>query len=402
MKNTIAVRVTGLRRRVPSCTAVGAGGVALGAMLAVALCSASPLGAQGSLSSLGFGYPVGGMSTRAAGTGGAFGEFDPLSAINPASLGGLSRLVVSAQTEPEYRTVHVGSVREKTTAQRLPLISLIFPAGRGVAVGVSASTYLDRSYSTVTSGEVVFDGQKISTTDRTDVRGSIADLRAAAGWQLNSRFSVGASGHLITGDNLVSLERSFSDSLRFGDVLDSSRVEYFGTALSVGGEWRVLKGLAAIASYRMGNGIDSRIRDTVRTSATVPNRIGAAIRYDGIPGSVFAVGIDQQQWSSLRGLGSTLVQPNDATNWHAGAELTGPRFLGSQLLMRAGYAKNELPFGIGSSVVEERRISVGMGLPIANERAGFDFSLQRANRTLSGNVSRESAWLLGFGVQIRP
>ena len=32
--------------------------------------------AQGTLSGLGFGYPVGGTSTRAAATGGAFGEFD--------------------------------------------------------------------------------------------------------------------------------------------------------------------------------------------------------------------------------------------------------------------------------------------------------------------------------------
>ncbi|MBL0171452.1 MAG: hypothetical protein IPP90_12090 [Gemmatimonadaceae bacterium] len=375
-------------------------GLFAGVLLAVSL--APSLSAQGTLSGLGFGYPVGGLSTRAAATGGAFGEFDLLSPLNPASLSSISRTVITAQTEPEFRTLRAGKANDKTTAQRVPLLMLAFPVRDNVSVALSATTFLDRSYSTTVTGDVVIDGSSVSTTDHSDVRGSIADLRAAAGWRINDRFSVGFGAHMFTGDNLVARSRTFADSTKFGNVLDSSRVVYFGSALSVGGEWRVRKGFAAMVSYRKGGGIDSRVRDTVRTEANIPNRLGVGVRFDGIPGSIFAVGIDQQDWSRMRALGSSAVVPRDATNWHAGMEVAGPRMRGSPLLLRAGYARNALPFGIGSNVVDESRLTAGFGIPVAREQASLDFSIQKANRTLVGGGAKESAWMLGVGLQIRP
>ncbi len=374
---------------------------ALAALLAIAG-TAPVVESQGSLGGLGFGYPVGSTSIRAGATAGAFGEFDPLSPLNPAALGGLPRVVLSAQTEPEFRTTRIGGTNEKSTAQRVPLITLAIPLRAGVALGISASTLLDRSYSTITRGEVIFDGAPIATVDQLDVRGSIGDLRAAAGWRINDRFSVGLGGHLITGENLVARSQTFDDTSRFGGVIDSSRVVYFGTALSVGGEWRMRKGLAAMFSYRTGGGIETRVRDTVRSRADVPNRLGVGVRYDGIPGSVFAFGVEQQTWSRMGGLGSEFVQPRDATNWHAGAETAGPRWRGLPFLVRAGYARNQLPFGADGKVVNESRLTAGLGIPIAREQASIDLSIQRANRTLVGGAAKESAWLLGVGLQIRP
>ncbi|MCC6241913.1 MAG: hypothetical protein IT353_03690 [Gemmatimonadaceae bacterium] len=368
----------------------------------LAACSWSELGAQGSLGALGFGYPVGGTSTRAAGTAASFGEFDPLSPINPASLGGLPRTVITAQTEPEFRTLRVGTSKEKSTVQRVPLIMLAVPVRAGVAVSVSASTLLDRSYTTITRTDVILNGSTVQSTDQNDVRGAIGNLRVAAGWRINDRFSVGVAGHLLTGDNLLVRTRTFDDTSSFGSVLDSSRVVYFGTALSVGGEWRVRRGLAAMASYRKGNSMDVRVTDTVRASANVPNRVGLGIRFDGIPGSVFALGMERQDWSRMRALGSSLVQARDVTNWHGGAEVAGPRLRGLPVLVRAGYAKNALPFGVDGNVVDESRFTAGLGLPIAREQASLDLSLQRANRTLVGGTAKESSWLFGVGVQIRP
>lgn len=365
------------------------------------LVAGSTAEAQGTLSGLGFGYPVGGNSTRAAATGGSFAEFDAVSPRNPASVGGLARPLLAVQAEPEYRTLRVGDARERTTAQRIPLLFVALPVRRGVAVGLSASTFLDRSYTTVTRGEVALGGDTFQTTDRTDVRGSIGDLRAAVGWRPNERLSVGVGGHLFTGDNVVASERQFPDTTAFGSVLDTSRVTYYGTGVSVGAELAVVRGLAVSASYRSGFGMDSRVNDSVRTRANVPNRIGAAIRYDGIPGSIFAIGVERQEWTRMRGLGSALVEPRDATNWSAGAEVAGPRLRGSAVQLRAGYARNALPFGIGGRTVSESRITGGFGIPLANDAASFDFSVQRANRTLSGGDARESAWMLGLGVQVR-
>ena len=359
-------------------------------------------GAQGTLSVLGFGYPVGGLSTRAVATGGAFGEFDAISPRNPAALGGLPRTVIAVQTEPEYRTLRIGGLKESTTAQRVPLLLLAFPARNRVSVSLSATTFLDRSYSTATTGTVVVDGVTLPTRDSASVRGSIGDLRAAIGWRLNDRLSVGVGGHLFTGDNLVARSRSFADSSVFGNVVDSSRVTFFGHAVSVGTELQIVKGLAASASYRAGGKLEARVSDTVRSRANVPDRIGVALRYDAVPGAIFAVGLEQQRWSDMQGLGSSLVETHDATNWHAGAEVAGPRFMGSVLQLRAGYAQGTLPFGADGRTVKESRITGGFGLPLARDFASLDFSLQRALRSLSGGPGRESAWLLGVGIQIRP
>jgi len=358
--------------------------------------------AQGSLSGLGFGYPVGGTSTRAAATGGAFGEFDALSPLNPASLGGLQRTIITAQTEPEFRTLKFGSATEKSTAERVPLLMLVFPASRGVAFGLSASTFLDRSYTTLTTGTVVIEGQSISVRDQTDVRGSMGDLQGGVGWRINDRVRVGFAGHLFTGDNLVSRYRRFDDTLSFGSVNDSSRVEYYGMAASFGGEVQLVKGLALSGSYRVGGKLESRVRDTVKTQGKVPNRLGLSLRYDGVAGATFAAGIEKQSWSRMIGLGSSQVQAHDATNYHAGAELVGPKLRGLPTLVRVGYANNQLPFGVDGKMVAESRVTGGVGIPVARDFATLDLSLQRANRTLSGGGAKESAWLLGVGIQIRP
>jgi len=61
--------------------------------------------AQSNLSSQGFGFPTGQLSARAYGAGGALGEMDPLSPVNPASLGLLPSRILFLQMEPEFRTV---------------------------------------------------------------------------------------------------------------------------------------------------------------------------------------------------------------------------------------------------------------------------------------------------------
>jgi len=363
---------------------------------------ARPVGAQGSLSSVGFGYPVSGASTRVNGTGGAFADFDALTPSNAAVLGGLQRIVLGMQAEPEYRTLRVGAIRERTTSQRVPLVAILIPAGKGVGVGFSANSVLDRSYSTRTTGSAVIGSTTVPTTDQLDVRGAIGAMQAMVGWQATQFFKIGVGGHLMTGDNTVARERRFADTLNFGGVLDSSRVSYFGTALSVGGEVRLGAGLLATASYRKGNDLDSRIRDTVRTRAGVPNRLAGSLRFEGIPGSVFAVGFEQIDWARMAALGSSAVRVQNATNWHAGGEIVGPRLRGYPVLMRAGYAKVQLPFSPTSARVNEQRFTGGLGLPIARDAASIDLSIARASRVLVGGNAKEQAWQLGIGLQVRP
>jgi hypothetical protein len=373
--------------------------LALAMALAVPACS---LGAQGSLSSMGFGYPVPSVSTRVAGSGGALADMDAVTPQNPAVLGGLQRIVLSVQAEPEYRTLQLGTVTERTTSQRIPLLSILLPAGKGVGFALSAGSFLDRSYTTKTTGTALINGASVPTTDRLDFRGAVGMLRAGVGWQINRFFKIGAAGHLLTGENLVSRERRFADTLNFGGVLDSSRVTYFGRALSAGGEVRLFKGMAYTISYRSGFGMDTRVRDTVRTNASVPNQLAHSVRFDGIPGAILAVGIEQVAWTRMQALGSSSVRVQDATNWYVGGELSGPTMRGVPILFRGGYANKQLPFSPTAGQVTESRMAAGIGLPVAREAASIDLSVQRASRALGGGDARERSWLLGLGLQIRP
>jgi hypothetical protein len=375
--------------------------LALAMTLALAL-SAPSLRAQGSLSSMGFGYPVPSVSTRVAGSGGALADVDAVTPQNPSMLGGLQRIVLSVQAEPEYRTLQLGTVTERTTSQRIPLLAILLPAGKGVGFGLTAGSFLDRSYSTKTTGSALINGASVPTTDQLDFRGAVGMLRAGVGWQINRFLKIGAAGHLLTGENLVTRERRFADTLKFGGVLDSSRVTYFGRALSAGGEVRLFKGLAYTISYRSGFGMDTRVRDTVRTRASVPDQLAHSVRFDGIPGTVFAVGVEQVAWTRMRGLGSSDVRVRDAANWYVGGELSGPTMRGVPILFRGGYANRQLPFSPTAGQVTESRFAAGVGLPVARDAAMIDLSVQRASRVLGGGDARERSWLLGLGLQIRP
>ena len=376
------------------------------AMLRVALLTvAAPTvaAAQGTLSTQGFGYPVGPFSIRSVGTGGSFGEFDAISPVNPASIAGVQRAVLTAQTEPEFRTLKVGSVSESNRIQRVPLLLAAFSLPRNFGLALSAASFLDRSFSTATTGEANLGDEVVPTNDQYDVRGSMSDMRAAVGYRVNERLSVGIGGHVIVGSNDVVFARRFVDSIRFGSVVDTSTATYQGSALSIGADYRVLRNLSVAASYRHGNSLEARAERELAGSAKVPSRLGATARYTGIPGSVFAFGLEQVNWSAMNGLGSASSNAEDALNWHAGAEVAGPSLRSVPVQFRAGYARAQLPFGVGDREVKEHRIAGGIGIPLdRNLAASIDLSIQRVMRSVSGLDARENAWRFGLGVQIRP
>ena len=106
--------------------------------------------AQGTLSTQGFGYPTGEMSTRTLGTGGALGEIDPLSVSNPSSLINFGGAALYFQAEPEYRRLSVNGRSESSTIARYPLILASVPITGSLVAGISATNLLDRTFTTVT------------------------------------------------------------------------------------------------------------------------------------------------------------------------------------------------------------------------------------------------------------
>src|SRR5688500_8106791 len=112
----------------------------LAGLLTLAL-GASGAGAQGNLSTQGFGYPPGQLSTTAMSLGGATGELDPASALNPATAALWGASVLFMQYEPEIRTVTSSGASARTTTARFPMVGVSMPLGRRLTAQVSASTF---------------------------------------------------------------------------------------------------------------------------------------------------------------------------------------------------------------------------------------------------------------------
>jgi hypothetical protein len=123
--------------------------LAAAALVGAAAAAPARAAAQSSLGVQGFGYPSGQLSTRASGTGGALAEFDPVSPVNPSALLEFGRTFAAFQYDPEFRQLTAGSATQRNTIARFPVVAVGGPfARRRGMFGVSASTFLDRTFAT--------------------------------------------------------------------------------------------------------------------------------------------------------------------------------------------------------------------------------------------------------------
>ena len=383
---------------------------ALALVLAAPGIAPAPARAQGTLSGQGFGYPTGQLSTGSLGSAGSLGEFDPYSPINPASLAALAPLRRASfffQYDPEFRRVTNAGQSQTAMLARFPVVVAAIPVWRRGEIGLSASTYLDRTFSTTVVTTTQIGAERVGTTERIESRGSIGDLRVGGGWVFANAFRVGVAGHVLSGENRLVSARVFDDTTRFGSVADSSNLDYSGVAASVGAEWRVVRGLSFAGSYRKGGRLRTERDDSTVTSADAPDRMGVAVRMDRISGAALGASWSRTSWSNMRGLGSAALRVRDGTELAAGAEIVGPRYGDNIVVLRFGGRRRDLPFGVGAADVRETAFSGGIGAPLSGGRALIDFAVQHASRSAVGTVGagatpNERAWTLSFGFTVRP
>ena len=376
------------------------------ALAALAL-AAVPAEAQGTLAGQGFGFAPGQLSTRALATGGAIAQFDPISPINPASLGALTRTTVFVQYEPEFRQVRLDDESDGSRLIRYPLAFVAFPVSERLTIGLSSSTLLDRTWTSrfdftvpVTDGVAEGSGTFASS-------GAINDVRLGAAWSVGGRFRVGAGAHAITGQNRLAVNGIFvfPDSLGTGPLSERSIISYGGYAASLGADWRPSAVLSLAASALKGGTIRSYRNDSVQTSARVPDRLGMGVVYAGIRGASLAINADWQGWSSLESLRDPRIsslRAFDAWGVGLGAELEGPSWFQQAVPVRAGLRYRMLPFGAGDEQVREVAIGSGLGIPVARGRGTLDLGIQRASRSANGVEAKETAWTLSVGLTVRP
>jgi len=357
-------------------------------------------GAQGSLSTLGFGYPMGGLSARAVGSGASLAGIDPQSPVNPAAIVLNARAQGYAQYEPEFRTVDASGARTSTTTSRFPLF--IVTGRQGLATfSLSFSSFMDRTWVNTYADTQSLGTERIASTVVTQSVGGISDGRVAMAWSFSERLHVGAAVHVYPGQNRVSVGRAFSDSSHAGSFQVGNEYSFAGTAMSFGAVYIPGAHFILSGDLRAGGALTMRRGDsTVVGEGKVPFRYGVSASYDGIPGSVFNLRIGGEHWSDLRGLGAPTLGLDDATEVAVGTEIAGPRISGTPLMIRAGYRTRGLPFTYAASAVKESSVAGGVGVPLVGGRAIVDVGVSRASRTSAG-IS-EKAWVVSVGVGIRP
>lgn len=363
--------------------------------------------AQGSLSGQGYGYPPGELSTRALGSGGGLAEFDPVSPINPASLASFGRTAFAFQYDPEFRTTQVGGATAHNTIARFPVVAIAVPFHQRFTFGFSASTLLDRSFTTQYTTTTPIGGQDVLANETIESRGSISDLRLGAAAYVSRWLRVGVGVHRLTGQNRLVSGRRFVDSTQFGSVSDSSTLSFTGSALSVGAEVTPVRGLSIAGSARRGGSLRTERMDTVVTRADAPDRYGIGVRVDRITGASFAVSYAQTRWSNMQTLGSATLDARDTHELGGGVEAVGPSIGIAPTILRLGARRRTLPFGIDGAQIRETDYTGGLGLPFSGGRALADLAVQRSLRNPDGGTAavqgaRERAWTLSIGFTLRP
>lgn len=361
---------------------------------------AASASAQGTLSSQGFGYPAGGLSTHAESLGGSIAESDALSPLNPAALNSWGRPGFYFQYDPEFRSVHANGQTDHTLTARFPLLAGALNIGSRFTLGISSTTLLDRTWETTHSGFAHFGPDSTLYAERFTTDGAINDVQAGLGFLLLPNLSIGVAGHVLAGQNRLLITREFADT-NYAVFRQGSTLSYSGHSLSAGISWRPLPVLSLGVSGNTGGTMRSSRNDTSLTSARAPKRLGFGTVFGGLTGILLSANAEWNGWSSMNGLAESEIKAVDGWDWGVGAEARLPSMFGAEYPVRLGYRHRILPFEASELPVHETDYSVGLGIPINRGRSRVDLSVARAIRSANLDVS-EHAWILSAGFFVRP
>ena len=369
------------------------------------MAAAAPLGAQGNVSTQGYGYPQGQLSARALSMGGSIGEIEPGSALNPAALGRLASRAVLFQIEPEYRSVTSAARTDRTTTARYPLVNIGVPFGERIVIGVAASSLLDRTWQTTSTKTQNIGGDDVETTAEEASQGAINDLRFSTTWTNRRWLYVGVGISAVTGRNVMTTFEQYSDSA-FSPYSSNRILSYTGSALSAGVQMLSDRFNTVVGfSSRMGNSLKMKANDTTLARGDVPSRFGASAAFTGLQGTVLAVRVNRDQWSAMTPMLSNAAageKAHDAWDLGIGGEFTGPRVLGQTVMLRTGGRSRTLPFEAAGKTVSEKSAGLGTGLNFGGGRMSADLTLVRQWRSADLPSISERAWTFSLSLTARP
>jgi hypothetical protein len=371
-------------------------------LVLLTLCALAPVPgiAQNSVFGVhGIGYPGRPVSARVRALGGGPGVFDARSAINPASISGLGRLVVTASSATSLRNyTALDSIVTGLSETRFPFALIgTGVAGTPISIALSYSGYAEQSYDLVTFDSVTIRDDIYGVTDRVRSAGAVADIRGAVAWRIVPRLSVGGAVHVLSGLLQLNSDRVFSNSVYF-PLHASERVALSGYGLSAGVMLTASQALSIAASVRSDTELSSKVESTVTGRVELPTSYSAGVFLAPHRAIRWSTTVERHLWSAAGPDLEAAGGANAFDTWAlgSGVELGG----GSGAPLRVGGRYAQLPFSPTAEQATEFVVSAGSALGFAGGRASFEASVERVMR--SGANAEERAWHFMFALTVMP
>lgn len=369
------------------------------------LATHTQLAAQSLLANRGLGWVVQPTDARARGLGGVSlgllgGE---LGWTNPADAVGMPAPGLKVGFEYDAFSAEYGERSSDGGTARFPLILGGFPIGSRGVVTVGAAGYLDQNWAIEREDTLLIDTDTVPVLDRFTSEGGVTQLRLGAGYAVLSSLSLGVGVDLYLGGTEREAGRLFPREARPRCCREAWT--YSGTGGVVGLEWSPGEALAVAGSVSFGGTLEAESRDTVGNGASFSIPTRGAVGASGRVATDLLVALSGE-WTGWGTLAESLQDTGgarDAWSLHGGAEWEGAQLADRPLPVRLGVRYAALPFGWAGpgepeDWVDERALTGGLGLLLANGAVRGDVALDRGRR--SGDDFGESFWRMSFSVTV--
>ena len=352
--------------------------------------------AQSVFNSGGLGLQTDPMDARARGVGGVGVGLSGWQMLmtDPAAAAGLRLPSISGTFQPSVTQV---SGAPEAGGTRFPLVGTSYPFGRHVFTAQFGSL-LDQEWAVTAERLVDLAAGPTPALDRYESQGGIGQARLGWATRIGEQLAVGVGVGSLVG----SVERRFTRELESGAV--EGGLENFRQV----GEWRV-SGATAIAGVNwfpsdllhvgaslewVGDMTLAPVRGTegVDRSYSMPLTLRTGGTFTLAPDVRLVMGVSRADWSGVDGdLGGDAAR-DVVWGYGGGVEWARGTVRGRAFPLRMGYRVQELPFHVRGEAAEEKALSAGFGINLADAQdlplARLDLSVERGSRD-AGALSEE-------------
>lgn len=383
------------------------------AVVCLSLAFLVPLPAQAqesafALQFLGISEETGDARARGLGLDGvALGDAHTAITLNPASLGALQEMTLSAMGVAGVRSAHDGSVDESFGMARFPHARAALPIFGKVVLSVGFVGFRNFRSDFRLAENTDSGGFRHDDTFQRD--GTLYTIPFGVAGTLGPHVYLGATLDLLQGslreawvtdspeDTVVSVTRRLDTmsgrTVTLGAVLvpdDRVRLGISWSPQFTGNRSR--ETLVTVAARNFSREESSVLREDVQLPQAL--RLGAALL--PVPGWLLSGDWSWREWEVYDGNVYEARGVRNEVRWGLGVERQRP---GGRLAWRAGYSRHAWPQRTGEDLVDEQAVHFGLGVDIAAAGGRLDLGLERAwIGDLDRNGLEESVWRVVVGI----